>query len=1531
MNKQRSGKRSSVRFDRPRGNRRAYPAAEGLYLPEMEHDACGVGMTCHIKGEKSHDIVEDALRILINLSHRGAVGCDESSGDGAGILIQMPDGFLREAALGFRLPEFGDYGAGLVFLPADEAQRGWCMRQFEAAVWEEDQAFLGWREVPVESDVLGDLARAAEPAVYQAFVRKNPRIPDAAGLEEKLFLIRKVAEKRVWHSDLPEKRYFHVPSLSCRTLVYKGMFLAHQVGPYFPDLASPAMTSAVAVVHQRYSTNTFPAWHLAQPFRYLCHNGEINTLKSNVNWMNARQHQFRTERFGEDISRLFPIATPGASDSAVLDNAVELLLHTGRSLPHAMMMLIPEAWQNHETMADDRRAFYEYHACLMEPWDGPAAIYFTDGTQVGAMLDRNGLRPCRYTLTRDDRVIMASEAGVLDVAPENVVCRGRLQPGRMFLADMAEGRIIDDEEIKAEIAGRSPYRQWVAANLKPLPGPAGASGDEALPPEAEPYDSETLTRLQQVFGYTLEDLKIILGPMARQGKEPTGSMGDDTPLAVLSTRPRLLYDYFKQLFAQVTNPPLDPIREALVTSLVTTIGAEGNLFDETPEHCRHVRLASPVLTDAQLSALRDAGASGLKSAVLPMLYPVGEGTDGFKDALDRLREAASEAVLDHTEILILSDRGVDGRQTAIPALLATAAVHNHLIREGLRTRCGIVVETGEAREVHHFCCLVGYGACAVNPYLAYRSIRGMIEDGLLKDVAYPRAVENFNHAVDLGLLKVMAKMGISTLQSYRGSQIFECIGLGPKVIGPYFTGTVSRLGGAGMGVIAEEARMRHREAFPEVRIPGSGGLAPGGRYQWRRGGEAHQYDPAMIASLQQAVREDNREAWEAYTGQVDRRSRDEGLIRGLLVLNAVDRPIPIEEVEPWEAIVRRFKTGAISYGSISKEAHETLAVGMNRIGGKSNSGEGGEDADRFERDPNGDWRNSAVKQVASGRFGVTSHYLAHATDLQIKIAQGAKPGEGGQLPGFKVYPWIAKTRHATPYVGLISPPPHHDIYSIEDLAQLIHDLKNANPHARINVKLVSEVGIGTVAAGVAKGKADLVLVSGETGGTGASPQTSIRNSGLPWELGLSETHQTLVLNGLRSRIRVECDGGLRTARDIATACLLGAEEFGFGTIALVALGCIMMRVCHLNTCPVGIATQDPELRKKFVGRPEHVIRLMRFLAEDLRAIMARLGFRTVAEMVGRVDRLTVSEHAGHWKSDGLNLSAVLHRPVPPPELGPTCRAEFQDHGIKDALDNKLIRQAGPALEHRTPVEISLPVRNIHRTVGTLLSYEISTRFGERGLPDDTIVVNMTGTAGQSFGAFGAPGLTLNVRGEANDYFGKGLSGARLSIRPPDGATYAPEENIIIGNVALYGATSGEAFIRGLAGERFCVRNSGAGAVVEGVGDHGCEYMTGGRVVIIGPTGRNFAAGMSGGTAFVWDGTGRFASQLCNRETVELEPVSAEEDASLLKEMLEKHVRYTGSRIAENILNAWEASLAGFVKVMPTEYRRALEMMARGEI
>ncbi|GBC60737.1 glutamate synthase subunit alpha [Desulfonema ishimotonii] len=1495
------------------------PVPQGLYDPRCEHDACGVGMYCNIRGKKSHSVVRNALRILVNLSHRGAAGCDESTGDGAGILIQMPHNFLQKTCDGFALPEAGRYGCGLVFLPKDDRQRRWCMRRFESVIWEAGQIVLGWRKVPVRNDALGDLARTAEPEIRQIFVGRNSETGNGRNFERTLFIIRKHAEKTVRDSDLPDKADFHVPSLSCRTLVYKGMFLARQLAPYFPDLTDPAMTSALALVHQRYSTNTFPEWRLAQPFRYLCHNGEINTLRGNINRMNARQHMFGPDRLGPDISKLLPIATPGGSDSAILDNVTELLCHTGRSLPHAMMMLIPEAWQNHETMSDTRKAFYRYHACLMEPWDGPAAVFFTDGILAGAVLDRNGLRPARYTVTGDGFLIMASETGVLPVDPARVTHKGRLEPGRMFLVDTARGRIIDDDEIKNEVSQRKPYRRWLDRNLlrvDDLPEPAHV-------PET---GLTTLLTRQQVFGYTEEDLRIILEPMGAEGKEATGSMGDDIPLAILSGRPRLLCDYFRQLFAQVTNPPLDPIREALVTSLTTTIGAEKTLFEESAEHCRQLELASPVLTNHQLARIRGAQLRGIRSRTFPICYPATAGERGLREETDRLREAAARAVRDGTEILILSDRGAGRDHLPIPALLATGAVHHHLIREGLRTRCGLISETGEAREVHHFCCLLGYGANAVNPYLAYESLRGMAENGMLKGTDPETAVQNFIRAIDTGILKVMAKMGISTLQSYCGAQIFECIGLSKAVVRTCFTGTVSRLGGAGLKVIDQETRMRHEQAFPAVRIPGSEGLDPGGKYQWRRGGEAHQYGPEMIARLQQAVRTGDQPAWDAYTGIVNRQSREEGFIRGLMAFRTDAVPVPLDEVEPWTDIVRRFKTGAISYGSISKEAHETLAIAMNRIGSRSNSGEGGEDPDRFLPDPGGDWRNSAIKQVASGRFGVTSHYLANATDLQIKMAQGAKPGEGGQLPAFKVYPWIAETRHATPWVGLISPPPHHDIYSIEDLAQLIHDLKNANPSARINVKLVSEVGVGTVAAGVAKGKADLILISGASGGTGASPQTAIRYGGLPWELGLAETHQTLVLNGLRSRIRVECDGQMKTGRDIAVACLLGAEEFGFGTVALVALGCIMMRVCHLNTCPVGIATQDPELRKKFTGKPAHVIRLMRFLAEDFRQIMARLGFRRVDEMVGRTDRLeaVIPEQ---WKARRLDLSEILHRPAPP-ELGPACQVTFQDHGIEKVLDNELIRQAGPALEMRKKVKMNLILRNVHRTVGTLLSYEISRRYGGDGLPDDTITVRAEGSAGQSFCAFGARGLTFHVRGDANDYFGKGLSGAKLTIRPPDGAAFAPEENIIIGNVAFYGATAGEACISGRAGERFCVRNSGVRAVAEGVGDHGCEYMTGGCVVILGPVGRNFAAGMSGGVAYVLDTSGEFARHRCNTEMVALEAVRDADDIRTLREMIERHRVYTESRVACRILDNWSATLPEFVKVMPVDYKKALERMAR---
>jgi len=1500
------------------------PGVTGLYDPRFEHDACGVGLVCRLNGDVSHDIVRDGLTILSNLSHRGACGCDETTGDGAGILIQMPHAFLLKAAddAGIRLPLRGDYGCGLVFLPPDDAQRSACMAIIDTIIGEEEQKPLGWRSVPVVSDALGDMARQLEPSMAQCFIGKGAGIHDRDEFERKLFIIRKRAEHAVRGARLPQGGYFHIPSVSCRTLTYKGMLLAEQIRPYFPDLSDPDMQSALALVHQRYSTNTFPTWDLAQPFRYLCHNGEINTLRGNANWMNAREHLFQSDLFGDDLKKLFPIVTPGGSDSAILDNMVELLCHTGRELPHAMMMLIPEAWQKHTTMADHRKAFYEYHACLMEPWDGPAAIAFTDGKWVGAMLDRNGLRPARYTVTADGRVVMGSESGVLDIAPDMVVRHGRLQPGRMFLIDMTAGRIVDDEEIKSDICRRRPYRQWLDANTIRF-----QTDDAREPGPAE--DGARLTLLQKGFGYSQEDLKVILGPMARDAAEPIGSMGDDTPPGILSRKSRLMFDYFRQLFAQVTNPPLDAIREELVTSLETPIGIEQNLFQETPEHCRQLRLEHPVLRADEMRQLKENRLVGLTSVCLKMGYRVDGGGDALALAVDELCRLAGEAVTGGAGLVVLSDRGVlDAGQAPIPSLLATAAVHHHLIRMGIRTRCGIVVETGEAREVHHFCCLIGYGAGGVHPYLALDSIADMAHRGEIPGLDAGNTLANYLKAVDKGMLKVMSKMGISTLQSYRGAQIFECVGLHASVIDRYFPGTASRISGADIHVLAEEIARRHAAAYPDRPDPARIGLSPGGKYKWRRGGESHQYTPETIARLHRAVQRNDTEAWTAFADRVDRQNHDEGLIRGLFELLPADTPVPLDSVEPASDIVRRFKTGAMSYGSISKEAHETLAVAMNRIGARSNSGEGGEDADRYQPDPNGDWRNSAIKQVASGRFGVTAAYLANATDLQIKMAQGAKPGEGGQLPAFKVYPWIAQTRHSTPYVGLISPPPHHDIYSIEDLSQLIHDLKNANPQARINVKLVSEVGVGTVAAGVAKGKAEVILISGESGGTGASSQTSIRHAGLPWELGLAEAHQTLTLNGLRSRVALECDGQLKTARDVAVACLLGAEEFGFGTIALVALGCVMMRVCHLNTCPVGIATQDPELRKKFAGKPEYVTRLMMFIAEDLRRIMARLGFTRISEMVGRTDRLNMRSAIDHWKAAGMDFSPMLVRAEPPEMLAGVCVASEQDHGLEGALDRQLIEQCRDALDGGPPVVIDLGIRNVNRTVGTMLSHEIARRYGDNGLPDDTIVIHASGSAGQSFLAFGAAGISAHVTGEANDYFGKGLSGARLSIRPPESAAFVAEENIIIGNVAFYGATRGEAFVRGIAGERFCVRNSGVHAVVEGVGDHGCEYMTGGRVVVLGPTGRNFAAGMSGGVAYVFDPDGEFASHRCNREMVELDPVTGPEDIELLRDLIERHQHYTDSAPARRMLDDWDRTLANFVRVMPVDYRLALERLAR---
>jgi glutamate synthase domain-containing protein 2/glutamate synthase domain-containing protein 1/glutamate synthase domain-containing protein 3 len=1498
------------------------PDAVGLYDPRFEHDACGVGFVCRLNGAPSHAIVEQGLQILLNLSHRGAYACDADTGDGAGIMLQMPDRFLRAAckAEGIDLPRPGHYAVGLVFLPPDVQQQETCKQKLETMVRLEGQTVLGWRKVPVKSEVLGPLSRHVEPDIQQIVIGRAKQLKDQDHFERVLFLIRRQAEKAVAQAGLAQGGYFHIPSLSSRTLIYKGMFVAHQLKGYFSDLSEPEMESALAMVHQRYSTNTFPAWALAHPFRFIAHNGEINSLRGNLNWLKSREARFGSSKFGKHLQKLLPIVRPGSSDSAALDSVVELLYHSGRSLPHCIMMLIPEAWQHHDTMPDAKRAFYEYHACGLEPWDGPATVPFSDGRLIGAVLDRNGLRPSRYTITRDGLVVLASETGVLPISPEQVLQKGRLQPGRMFLADLEAGRIIEDEEIKAAVSGRRPYRQWLNDHLVTLEMLAAEKKDAG--PEAK--SGPTLEPWQQrlLFGYTQEDIKILLPPMVKEGKEAVGSMGDDIPPAILSRQSRLLYDYFKQLFAQVTNPPLDAIREALVTSLSTYIGTEGNLLEESAEHCRRLKLDSPILTDGQMDLLRGLDRAGLRAITLETCFAAGSGGQGLEEALERLCRHAEKAVQDGATLLILSDRAADGRRAPLPALLAVASVHHHLIRQGMRTRCGLVVESAEPREAHHFCCLLGYGAGAVYPYLAYEIIADLVA---AKEIELPepaKAIPNYIHAAEASILKVLSKIGISTLQSYQGAQIFECLGLNPEIVERFFTDTASRIGGADLASLAAEVQTRHDRAFNAPDRPGARLLPSGGRYKWRRDGEAHQYNPIMLGRFRQAIFNDDWQSWQAFSAGVDDQNRSEGLLRGLIDFKAWDQPVPLEAVEPWTAIVQRFKTGAMSYGSISKEAHETLAIAMNRMGGRSNSGEGGEDADRFAPDANGDFRNSAIKQVASGRFGVTAAYLASAREIQIKMAQGAKPGEGGQLPGFKVYPWIAKTRRSTPYVGLISPPPHHDIYSIEDLSQLIFDLKRANARARISVKLVSTVGVGTIAAGVVKGGADCVLISGDTGGTGAAPQGSIRYSGVPWELGLPEAHQTLVLNGLRQRAVLECDGQLKTGRDVAIACLLGAEEFGFGTLSLVALGCIMMRVCHLNTCPVGIATQDPELRKKFAGRPEHVITMMRFIAEELRLIMARLGFRRIAEMVGKADRLAFEPAVTHWKAQGVDLSDAVKRARTPAHIMDHC-GHIEAQPADESVDDAIRAAAAPALDRCQPVVVQVSLGNVHRTVGTRLSSEIALRYGEEGLPDDTITLRCQGSAGQSFFAFAARGMTAIIHGDANDYFGKGLSGARLIIRPSQEATFAAEDNVIIGNVALYGATGGEAYIRGKAGERFAVRNSGAYAVVEGTGDHPCEYMTGGRVVILGPTGRNAAAGMSGGIAYVLDEHGDFAQQRCNLEMVDLEALEAEKEIAEVQAMIRKHFDATQSPVARRVLDTWEEIRPKFVKIMPVDYKKAL--------
>jgi glutamate synthase (ferredoxin) len=1499
------------------------PAKQGLYDPRYEHDSCGVGFVVNIKGKKSREIVDQALTVLENLDHRGACGCEENTGDGAGILMQVPHAFFSEACagLGFELPDSGNYGVGMIFLPDHRDRRRRFEKIIEEIIVAEGQRVLGWRKVPTDNLYLGETAKVSEPFVRQVFIGRGDNVKDELAFERKLYVIRRRAENKIRYGGMAGGDFFYVPSMSHRTIIYKGMLTPRQLSTFYPDLNDPAVATAIAVVHSRFSTNTFPSWGRAHPYRYLIHNGEINTLRGNENWMHARQGMIASELFGDDLKKLLPIIQEDGSDSAKFDNCLEFLALSGRSLPHAVMMMIPEPWENHESMDADKRAFYEYHSAIMEPWDGPASIAFTDGTVVGAVLDRNGLRPSRYYVTKDDLVIMASEVGVLEVAPERVLEKRRLQPGRMFLVDTGKGRIISDEEIKREMATARPYSVWLEKNrvyFHDLPDV----------PEVEPAYNHPLTlKRLQAFGYNFEDLRINIGPMAQNSIQPVGSMGTDTPLAVLSDKPQLLYNYFKQLFAQVTNPPIDPIREELITSTTLVLGSEGNLVDPKPESCRQLRLPEPILTNADMEKLRRVDAPGIKVATLPILFNPKQGKAGLEKALTDLFKAADRAIASGITILILSDKGVDPSHAPIPALLASSGLHHHLIRNGTRTRIGLVLESGEPREVHHFCLLLGYGVQAINPYLIYECLSDMIHEGLLANISYRDAVKGYDKAVYKGVVKVMAKMGISTIKSYCGAQIFEAVGLGQQLVDKYFTWTPSRVGGIGLEEIAREAQQQHAKAFPLYSVNGHT-LEVYGQYQYRKDGELHLFNPRTIHLLQQACRNNDYKTFKQYTQLIDDQSERLATLRGLMELKYAPEPIPIEEVEPVDAIVKRFKTGAMSYGSISKEAHEALAIAMNRIGGKSNTGEGGEDPARYVPEPNGDSKNSAIKQVASGRFGVTSYYLTQARELQIKMAQGAKPGEGGELPGRKVYPWIAKVRHSTPGVGLISPPPHHDIYSIEDLAQLIHDLKNANHHARISVKLVSEIGVGTIAAGVAKGHADVVLISGHDGGTGASPQTSIKHAGLPWELGLAETHQTLVLNNLRSRIAVETDGQLKTGRDVVIAALLGAEEFGFATTALVTLGCIMMRVCHLDTCPVGVATQNPELRKKFTGDPAHAVSFMRFIAQEMREHMARLGFRTVNEMVGRADRLEVRRAVEHWKARGLDYAAILYQPQVGADVGRYCQIE-QNHGLENALDNQvLLDLAAPALERGEKVKATLDIRNTNRVVGTILGSEVTRKYGPQGLPEDTIHFHFQGSAGQSFAAFVPPGLTLELEGDANDYFAKGLSGGKVILYPPEGSTFAPEENIIVGNVAFYGATAGEAYIRGMAGERFCVRNSGVRAVIEGVGDHGCEYMTGGRVVVIGKTGRNFAAGMSGGVAYVLDEDGDFKNH-CNLETVYLDRLD-ESDVSEIQELLKRHAFYTHSARAWKIRANWEENAAKFVKVMPKDYRRVVEALRRAE-
>ena len=1507
------------------------PGPYGLYDPEFEHENCGVAFVAHIKGHRSHGIMDDADCILRHMEHRGACGCEENTGDGAGMLTALPHEFCAKVAradLGIDLPAAGRYAAGIVFLPQDPAQRDRCKQIVGDLIAEQGQQLLGWRLVPTDADAanIGPSARASEPHIEQLFVAAADGI-DQAAFERALFAIRKQAGHAIRiHSDLPQRLMYYVCSLSSRIIIYKGMLTSYQVMPYYPDLGDPDYTTHLAMVHSRFSTNTFPSWDRAQPLRYMAHNGEINTVRGNANWIYARQGSMVAPEYGDNLQKLFPIIEPEMSDSGRFDNCLELLIQAGRSLPEAVMMMIPEAWQNHHSMPDHKRDFYEYHSALMEPWDGPACVSFTDGHFIGAVLDRNGLRPSRYYVTYDDRVVMASEVGVLDIKPENVKFKGRLQPGKMFLVDFEQERIISDDELKTTYATARPYGEWLKNQRIAL---------DELPDATklvEHYQPAELLQRLRAFGYTNETMQFMLVPLVTSGKDPIGSMGDDAAMAVLSDQPRMLYDYFKQLFAQVTNPAIDSIREEVIMSLQCFIGPEGNLLETTEQQCHRLLVPHPILTNEELAALKHLDYRDWKTKTIDITYALSDGESSgvqLRQTLARIAQEAEQAIADHYNLVILSDRALGSHRAAVSTLLAVGAVHHHLVRIEQRTQIGLVVESGEAREVHHHCLLIGYGADAINPYLAFEALSGARDDGILgAEWTNQNIVAGYRTGVAKGMLKVMAKMGISTLQSYKGAQIFEAVGLNADVIQTSFVGTSSRIKGVGFDVLAEEGLRRHRLGYPlrteSATLPV---LTTSGVYHWRSGGEKHAWNPYTISSIQAAARTGDSHAYKRYADLVNSQTTRECHLRGLLTFCADNvTPVPLAEVEPPGEIVKRFCTGAMSYGSISAEAHETLAVAMNRLGGKSNTGEGGENYARFKPLANGDSKRSAIKQVASGRFGVTSYYLTNADELQIKISQGAKPGEGGELPGHKVDKIIAATRHSTPGVGLISPPPHHDIYSIEDLAQLIFDLKNSNPTARISVKLVSEVGVGTIAAGVAKGHADNILISGCEGGTGASPLTSIKHAGLPWELGLAETHQTLVMNDLRSRVRLQADGQLKTGRDVAIACLLGAEEFGFSTAPLITLGCIMMRKCHLNTCPVGIATQDPELRKKFNGQPEHVINFFFMIAEELREIMASLGVRTINEMVGRTDLLTTDNALRHWKAQGLDLTAIL-APARKPHPGvETHCTRAQNHALESVLDKRLIQQAAAAISDRQPVEIPMTIQNIDRAFGTMLSHEISKRWGAAGLPEDTITIRCEGSAGQSLGAWLAGGVTIEVAGDANDYVGKGLSGGKIIVYPPKQARFAAEDNILIGNVALYGAVSGELFARGIAAERFCVRNSGAIAVVEGVGDHACEYMTGGRAVILGPTGRNFAAGMSGGVAYVYDPHNHLEPNV-NPDMVELERIETDADEMELRDLIQKHSRYTRSSVAGSILEDWERAVNRFVKVMPVDYKRAMAQMA----